>query len=236
MKFKHFLNEQEKEQEQELVEAAVTKAFFYAKDAHKGQTRSDGSRYIKHPVRVANIVKKYKTSKNLNDILAAAYLHDTIEDTKTTENDIKQLFGGLVSSLVKELTSDKDKIKEVGKTQYLVDKMTNMSSWALVIKLADRLDNVSDLRTAKSVAWRQKYKKETEEILHRLQMNRELSATHKTIIAEIKKKLDDLSEETVTGLVAGVRSSDEPPVKKFKKKSELIKKMLTRTKPVDITK
>jgi len=227
IKFKHFLDEQE---ELELVEAAL-KAFFYAKDAHKGQTRSDGSRYIRHPARVAAIIKKYKTSKNINDILSAAYLHDTIEDTKTTENDIKQLFGGLVSSLVKELTSDKDKIKEVGKTQYLIDKMTKMSSWALVIKLADRLDNVSDLRTAKSEKFRQRYKKETEEILRQLQMNRELSATHKKIIAEIKKKLDNLSEETVTGLVAGVKTGDEPPVKK--KKSVL---MLTRTKPVDITK
>lgn len=185
--FKQFLNEN------------PVKAFFYAKNAHKGQTRSDGSRYIKHPARVAAIVKKYKTSKSISQILSAAYLHDTIEDTKTTEDDIKQLFGGLVSSLVKELTSNKEEIEKVGKAQYLINKMTSMSSWALVIKLADRLDNVSDLRTAKSAQWRQKYKRETEQILSELERNRELSATHKKLIDEIRKKLQELNTNSPSG-------------------------------------
>ena len=57
------------------------------------------------------------------DLIAAAHLHDTIEDTNTTEQDIKKLFGGLVASLVKELTSDKEKISQIGKTQYLLNKM-----------------------------------------------------------------------------------------------------------------
>jgi (p)ppGpp synthase/HD superfamily hydrolase len=174
-----------------LEESTAMKAFFYAKNAHKGQSRSDKSPYIKHPARVAAIVKKYKTSKSIDDILSAAYLHDTIEDTKTTERDLKDLFGGLVSSLVKELTSNKEDIEKVGKTQYLLDKMSNMSSWALVIKLADRLDNVSDLRTAKSEAWRNKYKKETIDILNQLEKRRELSSTHKKIIDEIRKKIEE---------------------------------------------
>lgn len=176
----------------EFLEENALKAFFYAKSAHKGQTRSDKSPYIRHPARVAAIVKKYKTSKSIDALLSAAYLHDTIEDTETTEKDIKELFGGLVSSLVKELTSDKDAIDKVGKTQYLIDKMSNMSSWGLVIKLADRLDNVSDIRTAKSATWRNKYKNETINILNQLEQNRELTNTHKKIIEEIRKKISEL--------------------------------------------
>lgn len=163
----------------------------FAARAHEGQTRSDKTPYIEHPTRVAEIVRKYKSSKSIDDLISAAHLHDTIEDTETTEADIKKLFGGLVASLVKELTSDKEKVKEVGKTQYLLNKMSKMSSYGLVIKLADRLDNVSDLKTAKNENWRAKYKKETEDILNQLEKNRTLSATHKKLIDAIREKLNE---------------------------------------------
>ena len=167
-------------------------ALQYAIKAHQGQTRSDGSPYIKHPERVAEFVKKFKQSHNLDALIAAAYLHDTIEDTNTTYEDLEKMFGALIASLVKELTSDAQKIKEIGKTEYLIAKLSKMSSWALVIKLADRLDNVQDIKTAKSVSWRKKYKKETQEILDRIEKTRELTGTHRKIIAEIRKKLEEL--------------------------------------------
>ena len=167
-------------------------ALRYAVKAHAGQFRSDGTPYIKHPERVANFVRKFKKSKNLDALISAAFLHDTIEDTDTTHEDLEKMFGGLVASLVKELTSDKEKIKEVGKTDYLAQKMSSMSSWALVIKLADRLDNVQDIATARTPSWRQKYKKETEGILTRIERDRKLSNTHKRIIREIRKKLQEI--------------------------------------------
>jgi (p)ppGpp synthase/HD superfamily hydrolase len=168
-------------------------ALRYAVKAHAGQFRSDGETpYIKHPERVAEFVRKFKKSKNLDALISAAFLHDTLEDTDTTHEDLEKMFGALVASLVKELTSDKDKIKEVGKTDYLAQKMATMSSWALVIKLADRLDNVQDIATAKTPAWRQKYKAETESILTRLEKDRSLSGTHKRIIAAIRKKLQEV--------------------------------------------
>lgn len=166
-------------------------SFDMAKRAHKGQTRSDKSPYIHHPTRVAEIVRKFKSSKKIKDLISAAHLHDTIEDTNTTEKDIKNLFGSLVASLVKELTSDKEQIDKVGKTEYLLNKMKSMSSYGLVIKLADRLDNVSDLKTAKSPAWRDKYKRETEDILNQLEKSRELTGTHKKLIGAIRDKLEE---------------------------------------------
>jgi guanosine-3',5'-bis(diphosphate) 3'-pyrophosphohydrolase len=168
-------------------------ALRYAVKAHAGQFRSDGKTpYIKHPERVAEFVRKFKKSKNLDALISAAFLHDTLEDTDTTHEDLEKMFGALVASLVKELTSDKDKIKEVGKTDYLAQKMATMSSWALVIKLADRLDNVQDIATAKTPSWRQKYKTETESILTRLEKDRSLSRTHQKIIAAIRKKLQEV--------------------------------------------
>lgn len=168
-------------------------ALAYAVKAHKDQTRSDGSPYVKHPERVASFVQKFKKSHNLDALISAAYLHDTIEDTDTTHEDLEKMFGGLIASMVKELTSDKDKITKVGKDNYLADKMAKMSSWSLVIKLADRLDNVQDIATAKTPAWRQKYKAETEKILSRLEKDRDLSVSHKKIIKAIRDKLAEVN-------------------------------------------
>lgn len=176
----------------QFVREDAAAALHFAKKAHQGQFRSDGSPYVKHPERVADFVRKFKKSKNLDSLISAAFLHDTIEDTDTTHEDLEKMFGGLVASLVKELTSDKDKIKEVGKTDYLAQKMAKMSSWALVIKLADRLDNVQDIATAKTPEWRRKYRSETEAVLDRLAKDRELSGTHKKIIAAIRAKLQEI--------------------------------------------
>lgn len=176
----------------ELVSEDASVAIRFAAKRHRKQTRSDGTPYISHPVRVAQYIKQYKQSHNLDALLSAAYLHDTIEDTNTTHKDLKKMFGGLVASLVKELTSDKDEIEKLGKAEYLSRKMAGMSSWALVIKLADRLDNVQDIATAKTPEWRRKYKAETESVLSRLEKDRVLTGTHKKIIGLIRNKLKEV--------------------------------------------
>lgn len=176
----------------DLLNEDSAKALKYATDAHKGQFRSDGSPYITHPERVAKIVQKFKKSHNLDALISAAFLHDTIEDTDSTYEDLVNMFGGLIASLVKELTSDKEEISKIGKTEYLSRKLAGMSSWALVIKLADRLDNIRDITTAKTPEWRKKYKKETLSIINRLEKDRELSSTHLKIIKAIKDKLNEV--------------------------------------------
>ncbi len=171
----------------------VKQALQYATDAHAGQTRSGGEPYIGHPVRVAQTIKKYKQSHNIDALIAAAYLHDTIEDTATTQEALHDLFGGLVASLVQELTSDLEKIKQVGKKEYLAKKMAHeLSSWGLVIKLADRLDNVQDIATAKSPEWRARYKAVTEHIMDYIEQNRALSDTHKKLVSLIREKLNEI--------------------------------------------
>lgn len=178
----------------ELLED-VRQALDYATQAHAGQTRSGGEPYIGHPVRVAQTIQKYKQSHNIDALIAAAYLHDTIEDTDTTHEALHDLFGGLVASLVKELTSDLEQIKKVGKQEYLAKKMAHeMSSYGLVIKLADRLDNVQDIATAKDAKWRARYKAETLHIMDYIEKNRALSGTHKKLVDLIRAKLSEIPE------------------------------------------
>ena len=174
------------------LEEGSEEALQYATKAHAGQTRAGGDPYITHPMRVADHIKQYKQSHNLDALISAAYLHDTVEDTDTTHEALHDLFGGLVASLVKELTSDPEQIKKVGKAQYLAHKMAAMSSYALVIKLADRLDNVKDITTARTPQWRQKYKNETEHILNYIEKTRALSGTHQKLIGLIRDKLSEL--------------------------------------------
>ena len=162
------------------------KAEIFATSKHSGQKRKfDGSDYVTHPIRVAEIVKNFKTSKNIDSLVAAALLHDTLEDTQTDESELYSHFGTLVTSLVRELTSDKT---VDDKSRYLANKMISMSSYGLVIKLADRLDNVSDFAIA-SEKFVTNYTTQTNYILNELEASRKLSITHKRLIAAIRNKM-----------------------------------------------
>jgi guanosine-3',5'-bis(diphosphate) 3'-pyrophosphohydrolase len=166
----------------------IRKALELAIHSHDGQIRKfSGVEYIWHPVNVAKIVREVKKSKNKEKIIIAALLHDTVEDTNLTINEINSKFGEMVSNIVSELTSDLEKINEIGKSEYLLEKMLKMTSYALVIKLADRLHNCSDLASG-SQKFRDRYVTETRFILKGLN-NRYLSNTHKKLIGMIDKEI-----------------------------------------------
>lgn len=171
--------------------ALVRDARTFAQDKHKGQTRKDGTPYFSHPDRVAKFVAKNKQSKHLPELVSAAYLHDTIEDTDATINEVREKFGDLVASLVTDLTSDQQQKIEMGKTDYLTKKMLEMSDYALVVKLCDRLDNISDLKNSENPEFVNKYVKETKSILERLK-TREITKIQQRIINQIQKKLSNL--------------------------------------------
>lgn len=160
------------------------KALSFAIIKHQNQLRKNGEKYIMHPISVVANVKKYKKSHNIYNLIAAAYLHDTLEDTDTTYYELVTYFGYNVASLVLELTNDKDIKNELGKTKYLCFKLKNMTSWALTIKLCDRLDNVKDLNQIDSF-FKERYIKETNIVINYLIDNRKLSHTQLNIINEI---------------------------------------------------
>jgi len=173
----------------------VRNAKKFAKKAHYGVNRKSGEPYYIHPHSVAKIVHDVKESEHIGHIIAAAYLHDTVEDTNITLEDIRLVFGDIVMNLVDEVTNDKEKMAISGKEDYLIDKMIGMSSWALVIKLADRLHNLSDFEDIMNSEdksrkkWAKKYAKQTKNIIKELEMSRDLSNSQQTLVDNIKDKL-----------------------------------------------
>ena len=125
----------------------LSKAYYFAKDAHKGQKRASGEEYFTHPCAVAEILiglgMDYYT-------IAAAFLHDVIEDTPVTEEDIRREFGEVVLTLVNGVTKlDKIEFKSQEEEQAENFKKIFVSMAkdirVIIIKLADRLHNMRSL-------------------------------------------------------------------------------------------
>ncbi len=174
-----------------ITSEVFEKAIVFAIEAHKGQKRKgNGAPYITHPFSVMSRIKQYKKSANLFLLGAAAVLHDTVEDCGVTIETIIKEFGLHVAALVSELTLDKAQYKRYGKKEYLTLEMIGMSSYALAIKLCDRLDNICDTDQMTN-EFKDKYKKETQYILEQIKV-RKLSPTHKKLIADIHKQLKKL--------------------------------------------
>jgi len=113
----------------------VLKATKFAQDAHRGQVDDDGKDYhTAHLEQVALLVSKVTSDE---EVIAAAYLHDTLEDTKTTYGQLKQVFGERIADIVHELTHEGKK----DSYGYYFPRLR--SKEAIIIKFADRLSNLS---------------------------------------------------------------------------------------------
>ena len=170
----------------------LKKARQFMVKKHEGQKRKwegENIPYSIHPTRVSRLIWKLTKDKVLT---TAAVLHDTLEDTDATEEEIAELFGDKVASLVKELTSSKTYTRKYGKKQYLAHKMGfGMTDDALTIKLADRFDNVAKLNLAPD-KFQEKYSEETLHIFKKLNERRELTDIHKKIIRMIVDSINSL--------------------------------------------
>lgn len=172
---------------QEAIELAVEK--------HKGQYRKgDGRPYILHPLGVVKTLYSVKKSKNMYLLGAAAALHDVVEDCGVSIEEIADRFGYHVASLVKELTLDKKNYRKMGKKEYVAHCAVNMSSYALTLKLCDRLDNVSDLE-ATDVDFTVDYIKQTNYLIEALELGRDLTRTQKKLVKMIKKEIKKQNEK-----------------------------------------
>src|SRR5215218_2198473 len=128
-------------------EALLNRAYVYAMKAHGEQKRASGDPYFSHPLEVAAIL----TDLKLDDAtIAAALLHDTIEDTPTTRDEIDQLFGHDIGTLVDGLTKLK-KLDLVTKEAKQAENLRKLllaiadDVRVLLVKLADRLHNMRTL-------------------------------------------------------------------------------------------
>lgn len=121
----------------------VIRAIEFATDAHKAQKRkASGDPYIIHPIRVLRVLSEAGITDDT--VLIAAVLHDVVEDTSVTLDEIHKIFGKRVANFVYEVTNNPD-LSKIDKKKAQITKAPNMSVGAKLIKMADMTDNLSDL-------------------------------------------------------------------------------------------
>lgn len=129
------------------------KAAAFAADKHRNQRRKDAaaSPYINHPIALANVLANEGGITN-KDVLCAAMLHDTIEDTETTESELRLAFGNKIASIVLEVTDDKSLDKTTRK-QMQIEHAPHISIEAKMVKLADKISNLRDILSSPPANW-----------------------------------------------------------------------------------
>ena len=131
----------------------VLRAVQFAAHKHKDQRRKDvrKSPYINHPIALAEVLH---TDGGVRDsaVIAAALLHDTIEDTVTTYDELRGLFGAEIADTVVELTDTKFLGKEARK-RLQVAKAGKSSAAAKQVKLADKICNLQDILASPPAGW-----------------------------------------------------------------------------------
>lgn len=168
----------------------LKQAYLVARDAHEGQTRSSGEPYITHPVAVACILAEMRLDY---ETLMAALLHDVIEDTPATYQDMEQLFGKSVAELV-EGVSKLDKLKFRDKKEAQAENFRKMimamvqDIRVILIKLADRTHNMRTLDSLRPDK-RRRIARETLEIYSPL--------AHRLGIHHLKTELEELGFEAL---------------------------------------
>ena len=180
------LEDKIKEYNPALDAQRLFRAFTYADNAHAGQLRKDGSPYITHPLAVAEIVAELELD---TDSIIAALLHDCIEDTGATHEEIAKLFGPTVADLVEGVT----KLTRVQYTSKEEEQMENLRKMfmamaqdirVILIKICDRLHNMRTMEY-------QSPKKQREKSLETMEIYAPLA--HRLGMQKLKWELEDLS-------------------------------------------
>jgi GTP diphosphokinase / guanosine-3',5'-bis(diphosphate) 3'-diphosphatase len=131
----------------------VLRAAAFAARKHRDQRRKDpqASPYINHPIALAELLS---TVGAVDDpkILAAALLHDTVEDTETTVSELEREFGSEIASIVAEVTDDK-RLPKQRRKQLQIEHAPHLSRSAKLVKLADKICNVRDVRENPPQDW-----------------------------------------------------------------------------------
>jgi len=135
-----------------MINQFVT-ALTFSAGKHRDQRRKDveASPYINHPIALVDVLVNEGGVLNW-DVLCAALLHDTIEDTQTTAEELTKLFGEKVASIVLEVTDDKALPKAERKLQQ-VAHAPHSSHEAKLVKLADKICNLRDILTNPPSGW-----------------------------------------------------------------------------------
>jgi guanosine-3',5'-bis(diphosphate) 3'-pyrophosphohydrolase len=131
----------------------LLKALKFAADRHRDQRRKDveSSPYINHPISLANILCNEGFITDV-DVICAALLHDTIEDTDTTAEELECEFGTKIRDIVMDVTDDKRLDKAVRK-QRQIEHAAHISDPAKLVKIADKISNLRDVASCPPADW-----------------------------------------------------------------------------------
>ena len=172
----------------------ILNAFRFAAEKHTDQRRKDSkaSPYINH---LNGVVETVWSVADVRDVilLTAAILHDTIEDTDATADEIKSQFGEEVLSLVLEVTDDKSLPKQTRK-QLQVEHAPHKSEKAKLLKIADKINNIRDIIQSPPESWslerRQEYLLWSEKVVAGLRgVNPKLEDQYDEFLMEGKQSL-----------------------------------------------
>ncbi len=173
----------------------IIRALAFAAERHRNQRRKgkDHLPYINHLIGVMRILWDVGEVRD-PATLVAALLHDTVEDTDTTPDEIEARFGGEVASIVREVTDDKSLPKDVRKQLQIVHA-ADASAPAKLVKLADKVYNVRELSTDPPAAW------PTSRIAAYVDWAEQVVARIRGTNAELEAAFDAAARETRASLV-----------------------------------
>jgi GTP diphosphokinase / guanosine-3',5'-bis(diphosphate) 3'-diphosphatase len=130
----------------------VLSAATFAAERHRDQRRKgkDASPYINHPLALASLLAE--RGERDPTLLMAALLHDTVEDTATSFEDIERAFGKEVADIVREVTDDKN-LPKAERKRLQIEHAAHLSRRAKLVKLADKICNLHDMVVSPPTDW-----------------------------------------------------------------------------------
>ena len=138
----------------------IFKALDFAAKKHRDQRRmdADATPYINHPIELAELLVNEGDITGTN-VLVAAILHDTVEDTETTPKELEKLFGFEIANIVMEVTDDK-KLPKAERKRLQIENAAHCSESAKLVKLADKICNLRDMSRNPPANWSLERKQE----------------------------------------------------------------------------
>ena len=133
--------------------ALLLKALAFAAHKHRDQRRKDAeaSPYINHPIALADVLVNEGGVTDF-EVLCAALLHDTVEDTATTHEELEDAFGERIARIVAEVTDDKT-LPKAERKRLQIEHASRISRAAQLVKLADKLVNLRDVAERPPAKW-----------------------------------------------------------------------------------
>ncbi|MBS0482141.1 MAG: bifunctional (p)ppGpp synthetase/guanosine-3',5'-bis(diphosphate) 3'-pyrophosphohydrolase [Proteobacteria bacterium] len=196
--------------EPEADEAMLNRAYVYTVQKHGTQKRASGDPYFSHPVEVAGLMTELQLDQ---ETIITALLHDTVEDTLATIDDIDKNFGPEVARLVDGVTK-LSKIEAMGENERAAENLRKfflaMSEdiRVLLVKLADRLHNMRTLHFIKSEEKRRRIARETMDIYAPLAERVGMYEYMREMQLLAFEQLEPEAYATITGRLAQIRSSE----------------------------